>query len=176
MNENNVGSKDNNEQLCLVVIDPNKPDTGSNDKNMADSLRESKLASESTENRADMAGGDLTNKNPDSDCELSTQPKLVAQSKDDCQDIAVKRLGFCLIGGEDTVEQLNKDNQQRVKDNTAANSGTSLWVASLNKNIIPGWKLSQHESRSSSSAGHPVSFFKQRAFEKKHESNLINTK
>ena len=35
------------------------------------------------------------------------------------------------------VEQSDKDNQQRVKDNTVTNSSSSLQVASLNKHIIP---------------------------------------
>ena len=42
-----------------------------------------------------------------------------------------------MIGGVNTVDQLDKDNQQRDKDNTAANAGTSLQVASLNKRVTP---------------------------------------
>ena len=108
-----------------MVIDPNKLDVGSKDKNMTDPLSKSKLASESTENNADIAGVDPTSKS--SDCELFTSPKIVVQSKDDSQNVAVKkRLGFYLFGGDNTIEQSDKDNQQRVKDNTAANSSTSL--------------------------------------------------
>ena len=43
----------------MVVIDPNKPAAGSNKVNKADPVLVPKLASDSTENDEDMAGGDM---------------------------------------------------------------------------------------------------------------------
>lgn len=77
-NKNTVKLKANNEQLCLFVNDHNKPEAGSKDENMADSTSKSKLASESTENDADMVRCDLTSKNSSNfNRELSTLSKLV---------------------------------------------------------------------------------------------------
>ena len=66
----------------------------------------------------------------------------------------VKKLGFCKIGGSNTVDQLNN---QQLKDDTATNTTTSLQGTALNKIVTPVWKLSQHQPRSASSAAIPRS-------------------
>ena len=66
----------------------------------------------------------------------------------------VKKIGFCEIGGNDAVDQLNN---QQLMNNTAANATSSLQVAALNKTVTPVWKLSQHQPRSASSAAIPRS-------------------
>ena len=157
--------------MCNVVIDP-KLAAGSND--MAGPTIVPKLAPDPTEDEymagCDMAGGDLTSMNPDSNCEVANtgnpalEPKSLSDSTESNDNMAGgdltsknpadssdKKLGFCMISGVNTADLLDKDNQQ-LKDNTAANATTSLQLASLNKRVKPVWKLSQHQSRSPSSA------------------------
>ena len=94
----------------------------------------------------DMAGGESTKNNDDMAIDL-TGGDLTSKDPAD----PVKTLGFCEIGGCNTVDLLNKNHQQ-LKDNTAANVASFLQAAALNKVVIPVWKLSQHKHRSSSSA------------------------
>ena len=68
-----------------------------------------------------------------------------------------QRIGFCEIGGNDTVNQLNN---QQLMNNTAANTTSSLQVEALNKTVTPVWKLSQHQPRSASSDVIPQSVWK----------------
>ena len=59
---------------------------------MVEPVSELKITSKSMENDADMVDVELTIKNSsNSDRELSTSPKLVVQSKDDSQDVVVKK-------------------------------------------------------------------------------------
>ena len=152
------------EQLCNVVIDP-KIAAESNDMLAPDPTENEDMAS------GDMGGGDFTSKNPlDSNSEVANTGdsahvlKSVSDSTEnnddmtggvltskDPADSSVKKLGFCMIGGVNIVDLLDKDNQQ-LKDNTAANTTTSFQLASVNKRVTPVWKLSQHQSRSPSSA------------------------
>ena len=67
------------------------------------------------------------------------------------------RLGFSVIGGIDTVDQLTK---KLLNDNTAANAISSLRAAALNNMVTPVWKYSQHQPRRSSIAAIPNSIWK----------------
>ena len=86
----------------------------------------------------DMAGGGLTETNDDMTIDL-TGGDLTSKDPAD----PVKKLGFCEISGSNTIDLLNKNDQQ-LKDNTAANATTSLQATTLNKIVTPVWKLSQH--------------------------------
>ena len=68
-----------------------------------------------------------------------------------------QRLGYSVIGGTNTVDQLTK---QLLNNNTAANAISSLRAVALNNMVTPIWTYSQYQPRRSSISAIPNSIRK----------------